>query len=498
MAKLSERQRLWATIAVSVVLTGGVSALIYMDRTTIQETEEEIVGLESRIASADAEIKKTRDREDEVLVFRAVQARELEILPRQQQIADFHSNLTTFLTQAGARFTKLPDNAPKESELKGGVFVTPNTVEFEADAASLLRLVNMIEIDPRLVAVKGLRVKSGGRAKDGEAPQVHKATINLETYYYNPPANARAAVVIPGEADRLEDPALKQRIVAFQPERRDTYKLRASSARRDPFVDVRKEVVVEDPEIVRKRFEAEDNVVTELEKRFDDIREKVEEEKALALDRNIFLRDRTARDVDALVNELLVRVANTSTVKSVTFPELLNRVDKVGLTLKSLAATRKELPRNLTVTIDVAQETKTQIDEAFQKGDYAEVNSISVAWEQFLRGKALDPLAGPVVEEIKGFRHRAKTLSEFHSKAIAVTGTIINPNEPAQSVAIVNGRGLHIGESLDPKGDVKVSSIRREGVEFVYQGERILVVREDASVAASRRGGAVSAGAKAP
>ena len=116
---------------------------------------------------------------------------------------------------------------------------------------------------------------------------------------------------------------MKQRIASFQPERRDTYKLRASSARRDPFVDVRKEVVVEDPEIVRKRFEAEENVVTELEKRFDDIREKVEDEKALALDRNIFLRDRTARDVDALVNELRVRVANTATVKSVTLPRAL-------------------------------------------------------------------------------------------------------------------------------------------------------------------------------
>ena len=486
MAKLSERQRLWVTIAVSVVLTGGVTALILMDRSEIQETEEAIGGLDDRISAADAEIRQTKARENEVLVFREVQARELEILPRMQQIADFHSNLTTFLTQAGARFTKLPDNAPKESELARGVFVTPNTIEFEADAASLLRLINMIEIDPRLVAVKGLKVKTGGRTKEGEAPQIHKATLNLETYYYNPP-KSQAAVVIPNERERLDDPVLKQRIASFQPERRDTYKLRASSARRDPFVDVRKEVIVEDPEVVRKRFESEEAVVLDLEKRFDDIKEKVEEEKALALDRNIFLRDRVARDVDLLVNELLVRVANATTVKSVGFPELLNRVDKVGGALKSLAATRKELPRNLTVTLDVAQETKALIDEAFQRGDYAEVNSISVAWEQFLRGKAIEPAASPVIEDIKAFRHRAKTLSAFSSKAIAVTGTMVNPLEPAQSVAIIDRKVLHSGDALDTKGEVKVVAIRRDGVDFVFQGEKIFVHREDAEVAKNRK-----------
>ena len=32
------------------------------------------------------------------------------------------------LSQAGARFTKLPENAPKESEVAPGVYVTPNAL----------------------------------------------------------------------------------------------------------------------------------------------------------------------------------------------------------------------------------------------------------------------------------------------------------------------------------------------------------------------------------
>ena len=129
MAKLTEKSRLWLTVAASLVATGGMTAMVFSDRGDIRATEDEIVALDERIESADVEIRKTKDREDEVIVFRAVQNRELEILPKQQEIANFHANLTTFLTNAGARFTKMPENAPKESELTHGVYVTPNTIE---------------------------------------------------------------------------------------------------------------------------------------------------------------------------------------------------------------------------------------------------------------------------------------------------------------------------------------------------------------------------------
>ena len=133
MVKLSERQLLWATIGTALAVTGGITALVFSDRDEIRVTEESISGLGERIREADVEIHKTKDREDQVIVFREVQSRELEILPQKQQIADFHMNLTTFLTQAGASFSKIPENAPKESELARGVYVTPNTVEFTAD-----------------------------------------------------------------------------------------------------------------------------------------------------------------------------------------------------------------------------------------------------------------------------------------------------------------------------------------------------------------------------
>jgi hypothetical protein len=476
---MNERQRLWLTIGASVLLTGGIVALVYMDRKEIEEIQVEVESLDARIASADVEIRRTKDREDEVIVFRAVRDRELEILPRHQEIADFHSNLTTFLTQAGARFTKLPDNAPKESELARGVFVTPNTLEFEADAASLLRLVNMIEIDPRLVAVKGLKVKAGTRGKDSDEAPVHKGVLSVETYYYDPPANAAAAVAISNEAERREEAALAQRITAFQPEKRDSYTLRPATSRRDPFVDVRREVIEEDPEVIKTRFKKEEDLVLDLEKRLDEVRERVEQEKAFVLDHRIFEADRISREIDGMVNELRVRLASTSQMKNLTFPDLLTRGDRVRSVMETLAAGRKDLPRELRVTVAVAKDTLEQIDLAFRKGDYAEVNSLSVAWESFVRGKDFDTAATPVLEAIKGYRRRARTLSEFHAKALLVTAVMVNP-EPTTSAALVSGKVFRHGDLVDAK-DIKIVGIRREGVEFEYFGERVFVPRRDAN-----------------
>ena len=498
MAQLSERQRLWVTIGASVLLSGGITALVFMDRQEIQDTDGEIQALEEQISAADVEIKKTKDREDKVIVFREVAPRELEILPQRQQIADFHANLTMFLTQAGAKLTKIPENAPKESELARGVYVTPNTIECEADSASLLRLVNMIEIDPRLVSVVGLKIHGGSRQKDADHAPTHKVTLNLETYFYNPPATGVKMVQIPNVEMRLDDPKIHQEIASFQPERRDSYTLRPSASRRDPFVDMRREVVVEDPAATAVRYKGEETTTVDVEKRLDELREKSEIEKALIAKGNLFEADRIGQEIDLLLNELKLRLANITSLKSVSFPDLAGRVEHTRTSTEEVALIRKKQPRELTITLAVATMTRDLIAAAFRKGDYAEVSSLSVAWEQFCRGKSVDPASQALLDEIKTFRRRSKTLAEFHQKAIHITAVILNPNQPSQSVALINGKSLRVGDALDEGGQVQVQGIARDGVQFVYMGETIVIRREDASATAIRRSGDGSSATVSP
>ena len=219
----------------------------------------------------------------------------------------------------------------------------------------------------------------------------------------------------------------------------------------------------------------------DLEKRHDELREKAELEKALIAQGKLFESDRLGQEVDALLNELLVRVANVASVKSVTFPDLLTRVERARTAGDEMKGARKNMKRELSITVGTATMTRDLIRSAFQKGDYAEVSSLSVAWGQFLRGKSVERDAQPILDEIKTFRHRAKSLSEFHQKSIHVTAVILNPSQPSQSVALVNGKSLRIGDAMDDAGQVIVQGISRDGVQFGFLGETIILRREDGS-----------------
>lgn len=499
MSKMSERQRLGVTIGASVVLAGGVTALVFLDRKEIEDTDANIARLDQKIESAEVEIRKTKEREDKVIVYREVAPRELEILPQKQQIADFHAGLAAALAQTGMRLSKLPENSAKDSELALGVYVTPTTLECEGDAASFLRFVNMVENDPRLSTITGFKVKGGARPREGDHFPGHKISLHLETYSYSPKAKGLKPVAIANYDARLEDPKIRQEIASFSPEKQDTYFLRPSASRRDVFVDVRREVIVEDPEHVHQRYVEEERVVVDLEHRLDEVREKVEIEKALIARGDLFGADRVAQEVDTFLNELRVRSLNIASVKSVTFPDLLARVEKAKKSIDDVVAARTKFPRELTVTQSVARMTRDIVSAAFQRGDFAEVNSICSQWEVFLRGKAIEPAAQEVIDDVKKYRKRSKTLAEFHQIGMHVTSVIMNPVQPSQSVALLNGSVIRVGDALPPDGQIQVQSITREGVTFAFQGETVFVKRRDASASPLKDGrGRSSTGASVP
>jgi hypothetical protein len=497
--KLSERQRVGVTIGASVLLAGGITALVFLDRKDIEDTEANIARLDQKIQAAEVEIRKTKEREDKVIVYREVAPRELGILPQKQQIADYFASLASALSQTGVRLTKVPDSAPKESELAKGVYVTANTIECDGDAASFLRLVNTIENDERLSTITGFKVKGGQRVKEGEKAPVHKVVLNLETYFYAPPTKGTKEVPIANVDARLEDPKIRKEIAEFTPEKQETYFLRPSASRRDVFVDFRKDVVVEDPELVRRRHDQETQILSEIEQKLDEIREKVEVEKAWIARGDLFGADRVRQEIDTLLNDIQVRVANVVSVKSVTFPDLLTKLEKAKRSTEEIKAGRRTLPRELTVTVGVAQMTRDRVKAAFESGDFAEVNSICSMWEAFLRGKAIDPAAEPLIAEIKEYRIRGKKLSEFHQKSIKVTGIIFIPTQPSQSAALINSAVVRMGEKLFD-GQIEVVGISRDEVTFSYQGEKVRVRRQDATAkdAPAKDGKPATVGASVP
>ena len=496
MSKLTEKKRLLLTIGVTVALTGGLVALIFNDRGEIATMSGEIEELDGRIASADVEIRRTHDREDKVVVFRAVEARELAVLPDQQKIAEFYRNLSKFFVAADLKFRELPESHSVESDLAKGIYVTRNQVECQGDSAALLKFLNMVENDPRLVSIKGLKVEAseGRGARDPDATPLHDITVHLESYFYNPANLGFKAVVIPGEEQRLQDPAVKDAIAAFQPERPDSYVLRPSASRRDPLVDPRERRRKVDEGAAAEEFSRQEKVVVELETSLRDISEMHEQLKALLLSGELFKADRLQGEIDGKVNELRGRLTQVQQMKTVTNATLVVRVQIVQERIDEFLGRR--VPRETTVTRSVAEKTLSELKAYFEKHEFTQVAALGSAWADYLKGKEVDVDARPVLQELLTIRGRARILSEAEGFLITVTGTVVNEADPTQSAAMVNGVRVRIGDPIDDKKEITVHRVFRGGVEFSYQGE--VFQRDRAHAGGAPKGGAKPAPGKPP
>lgn len=478
MSKLNEKQRLILTIAVSAVLVGGLVALILKDRGEIEDVQTEIQTIEAQIGACDVEIKRTAEREEQVLVFRAVEDAELAILPTQQKIADFLRNLSTFFASSGVEFQRAPESSPKESELAKGIFETRTRLTLAGDARSVLDFMNMVENDPRLVAVKGFRVSAGQlgrvRAPDEDQQLKHDIDMTLSTYFYNPAAGDIERVHIPNEQKRLQEERIQGAIEAFQPERPDRYVLSPSASRRDPFVDPRKKRVVQDPEEYARLYKSELEIVEEIQSQFDVISENIEKEKALIQAGDLFRADRLGQEIDGEINEVRAQLQHVTELKRVSIPELQARVQLLGTDLETVMARRPQ--REVTVTRSIAERTLIGLQDLFRNGKYIELATEVGAWDAYIRGKDVDPEALPVMSDIKLLKKKAKDLSDFNSLRLTVRGTIIDKLDPDRSIVMINGRTYRSGDRLDESGEVVVGVIQKDAVSFQFREQEVIVL----------------------
>jgi len=471
VGKLSERARLILTISVSLLLTGGLMAFVFSDRSEIEVVQGEIDGLEQRIQAAAVEEARIPEREDKVLIFRAVEDRELAILPTEQKIADFQRSLSAFLTAADLKFSELPESSPEDSELARGIRATRVKVKGAGDSNAILKFVNMIENDPRVVAVKGFKISAGDPDRaNPNAPVFHEVEVELETYFYRP-ERGQDDLHIPGAEKRLQDERIQAAIAAFQPERPENYVLRPAASRRDPMVDPRQPAGrgAEGPD--PEEWDREESIVIDLETRYRDIVEKIEMERAFERQGDLFRYDRMRQEVDGLINEVRARLEQVRSLKQVVLPELQERVEKIAAGLEDLRGRRPQ--RDLVVTRTVADEFRKELAEDLQAAKYADLASKGSAWVNFLRGKQVDADARPLLAEIATLMQKGKVLAEFHALALEITGTIVHAEDPSRSLVVINGHNVRVGDILDEAGMLSVSAISSSQITFLFQGETI-------------------------
>ncbi|MGE0192836.1 MAG: hypothetical protein AB7T63_12440 [Planctomycetota bacterium] len=498
MKNLSERQRLFLTIGASVLLVGGLVALIIMDRGTIEELEGEIAGLDQRIHAADVEIGKIPQREDDVLVYRAVEEQELAVLPTEQNIADFHDGLSGFMAKAGLSFEELPQNRPEPSELASGVFVTRNQLKARGTAQEILAFLNLVENDPRLIAIKGFQItagqpvkptgKSDAAAETEEAPAVeHSLDLHMETYFYEPTKASPRGITIPGAERRLLEPGLRKRIAEFRPEKAKTYVLANSESRRDPLVDPREQATPKesvDAEAERRRQEDQ---VLPLEASWRSIEELLEQERALTESGDVLRADHARTRITDAANDLLLSVASVAGSNSVRLPDLVDRMS--NLRDRASRELKQQPGRELIVTRSFAEAELAKMEKLLADARYKELLDRGHFWKGFLERREVQPAAGPVIAQVARLLDRAKNLQDWSAFRFDISGAIVHDAAPERSLANINGRSYRPGDKLVTNEEIEVAEITTNRVWFRFRGERLAV---------DARGGGASGGRGSP
>jgi Tfp pilus assembly protein PilO len=476
---LSERQRLWVTIGVAVLLVGGLTALIMMDRDEIEVLDGEIAGLDQRIRAADIEIARIPQREDDVLVYRAVEPLELAVLPTEQRIADFHQNLSTFMARAGLAFEELPESRPEPSELASGVFVTRNQIKGRGTAQEILRFLNMVENDPRLIAVKGFQVMAGQRPRSNPGEEAvpaeveHQLDVHLETYFYEPTKAGPKGITIPGAERRLQEPRLRERIASFKPEKAKTYVLASAASRRDPLVDPRERVqAAESVDLVAERQRQEDQVIS-LEHGWLAIEELLEQERALTEAGDVLRADHARSRIGELANDLALTTASVVSSGSVRLSDLMERItsikDKVGREI------RQQPGRELVVTRSFAESEFARMEGLLAEARYKELLDRGNFWKGFLERREVQPAAQPVIEQVTRLLERARNLQDWSAFHFDISGAIVHASAPERSLANINGRSYRPGDRLASNEEIEVAEITTTRVWFRFRGERLAV-----------------------
>ncbi|MFM8385360.1 MAG: hypothetical protein ACKOCB_00875 [Planctomycetia bacterium] len=470
MAQPSEKTRLLLTIAVAALVVGAVAWLATQDLAEIRAMEAEIEGLDQRIREADTEIRKVPQREERVVVFRAVETKELEVLPSKQKIAEFYSGLSTFFQEAGVRFRELPESKPVESDLAKGIFVTRSLLKGQGEAGSILRFLNMLENDPRLVSVRGLKIDAAQEGpEDAPAAVLHDLEVTLDSYYYAPSGDGPRRVTIQGEEQRLQSPSVRKAIAEFVPERPATYTLPRGASRRDPLQDPRTPQAMATQRAGVEERARQGEAVAAIEADLGALLQVEERGRALMAAGDLFKGDRELVQLAAGVAELSSRVQRLLQARTVTEAALLARLTEVGQRLEDLAGRR--VAGQVEITRSLAEKTLRDMQRMFDRGDHAAVTSTAQGWDEFVKGKAVAADAGEVLEQVLRLRARAVVMAEAAEIAVSITGMIVSEDQPSRSVATINGRHRKVGEAIDEAGLVVVQAIRRDAVDFAYKGE---------------------------
>ncbi|MHC4952690.1 MAG: type 4a pilus biogenesis protein PilO [Planctomycetota bacterium] len=472
MSRLNEKQLLLLTIGVTVLILGGLGWLIWSDLQAVEEEEDKIDQLKQRIAAAETEIATIPEREARVIADREIADREVAFLPSEEDIESFWDVLERFADESGVRISEISPSRGSGRAKKGPIQTVPQVLTVRGTVDEFIRFINLVENYDRIINVKEYSISSG-RDADEDGKIRHGIQLALTTFTYSKKI-ANTIVSIPQYEKKRQLPEVKRWLSKIKIQEKESYTLRTSLGRRDPFVNARREADTSDgPEAGADRERAE-ALLEGLSESIRTLIADLDVEDELRARKDIFRLAQQVKENRESVHVLSRRIDQMRQEKIFRDPRLSERftaevLEPFESIRERIQARDDEQPPMPLSEVKARYET---IAKAFDERKWPEVRKGVRSFLDLTReGQHVSEEARTLVEKIVDFQRRSDVIREFAKQKIEITAIIYSPN--ALSLAIINGKTKSEGDALDTDGRVVIAEVGEDYVIFETEGVEI-------------------------
>ncbi len=481
MSRLTEKQLLFLTIGIGVLLSGGLGFLIWSDMQAIDEERATIADLQKQIKAAEAEIALIPQREYRVIANREISDREVAFLPEAEEIETFWEVLERYAEESGVQISEIAPSTRGGGRRRRGqkastISQVPQVMSLRGSVDEFLRFVNMIENHDRIINVVEYSINAG-EAADDDGSVRHGIRLALNTFTYSKKI-ASTIVSISKYEEKREHPEVKKWLSRIKIQEKETYTLQPSLHRRDPFVSIRRlpqkpgQVTADEPNRA-----VQEGTIDNLVELVHTLVEGLNYEEELQKRGDLWRLQAQRRENRLVYRELNQEIPSAR--NDISIPELQERLKlEVIAPWNDIQKRMDELDKgNPALTRAQVQEWYDKITKFFDERKWddveAEVRAFKDASKQ---GQHVAQDARELVVKIEDLRRRARVIQNFEKRNIKISTILYSPD--GQSVAVINSKQMVEGDSLDTEGLIIVLEIGENYVIFETEGVEIKRMQE--------------------
>ncbi len=486
MSRFTEKQMILATIGGAVLLAGGFGTMAWFDRQAVYKNEvtddnpgaadaaeedwgerRKIYEIRKQMEAAQAEAALIGKREQDVIVYREIVARDAAILPEVDDVNNLADTIDGYVKQSGVTLKQVSDL----SIHPGGEAIKTMPIKLSVTGTfdQFLKFLNLFENLDRIVNVRSFSVQAGHQNGAKDKKVQHDVQIELSTYIYTPSAGIGKPVEIANYDHRKDDPTIQRLVRQSKPARVDKYQLKPRINRRDPLLDPRRpggpDPSAGDPADVQKQHELVDKLKFDMEVLKADVQQEaqfVAEKKYVPLATLKPMIDEKCAKLEAEI------LAAQPLVTASDLREAFN--DDVVSPFEAIKGQRKLVAMPVVFPAAEAAKFKDKMRAALDEGKYELVLKILADFDALVKNQTLAEDAAPIVADMRALSKEAHAMLEFFALHLRVDGMVL---QGAGSIVLINHKSFKVGDFVDAAGRCKLKEIEEQKLVFEIDGLEI-------------------------